>query len=216
MRHGMDAAAVEVLETAVSQKPDSPFAQRNYGACLLKTGKVKEAVEHLRKAMELDANDQQTWFGLAQACEGVEDWKEADEAYQKVISLDEFNDIAEAARKARSGIARRFLHKTDTVGVRTDAVMYCLAALREFEKMTPDEVKKISYEIAMVGRTGLALNDSTPKYRLKSMEGEFSGLHLACFMYVGFKQLTPDADLGLDLAKEYAAAKVLHDAKGKK
>jgi hypothetical protein len=81
--------------------------------------------------------------------------------------------------------------------------------------MTPDEVKKISYEIAMVGRTGLSLNDPTPKYHLKSMEGDFSGLHLACFMYVGFKQLKPDYDLGLDLAKEYAAAKVLHDAKGK-
>jgi hypothetical protein len=29
-------------------------------------------------------------------------------------------------------------------------------------------------------------------------------------------QPKPDADLGLDLAKEYAAAKVMHEAKGKK
>jgi len=215
-RQGKDAAALDAFKEAVAQKPDNSTGQRNYGACLLKTGKMQEAVEHLRKAMELDSNDQQTWFGLAQACEGVEDWKEADEAYQKVISLDEFNDIAEAARKARTGIARRFLHATGTVGVRMDGVMYCLEALREFEKMTPDEVKKIAFEIAMVGRTGLSLNDSTPKYRLKSMQGEFSGLHLACFMYVGFKQLMPDADLRLDLDREYAAAKAMHETKGKK
>jgi hypothetical protein len=33
--------------------------------------------------------------------EPVEDWKEADEAYKRFITLDEFNDIAEAARKGR-------------------------------------------------------------------------------------------------------------------
>ena len=215
LRQGKDADALAVLETAVTQNPDSPFAQRNYGACLLKTGKVQEAVEHLRKATELDATDQQAWFGLAQALEGLEDWKGADEAYGNVIRLDEFNEIAEAARKARSQIAQSSFRKSSTAGVRMDAVMFFLAALKKFEPMPPEQVKTIAYEIAMVGRTGLTLNDPTPRYRLKSMEGEFSGLHLACFMYAGFKQLMPEADLGLDLAKEYAAAKAMHEAKGK-
>jgi len=215
-RQGKNAEALDAFKEAVEQRPDYVSAQRNYGACLLKMGHTQEAVEHLRKATELDSNDQRAWFGLAQACEEAEDWKGADEAYKRVIALDEFNDIAETARQARSRLAQGSFRQSGTAGVRMDAVMYCLGALQRFGQMTPDEVKKIAYEIAMLGRTGLAVNDPAPKYRLKSMEGEFSGLHLACFMYVGFKQLMPDADMGFDLAKEYVAAKVMHEAKGKK
>jgi hypothetical protein len=47
---------------------------------------------------------------------------------------------------------------------------------------------------------GLDVNDSTPKYRLRSLPGEFSGLHLVAIEYVAFKQVTPQTDIGFDFA----------------
>ena len=87
-----------------------------------------------------------------------------------------------------------------------DAVLYCLGALDRFAKMTPDEVQKVGFEIAILGMNGLDVNDSTPKYRLRSLPGEFSGLHLVSIEYVAFKQVLPDQDIGFDLSIEYRMA----------
>ena len=93
---------------------------------------------------------------------------------------------------------------------RPDAVMYCLSALQLFEKMKPEEVKKIGFEIAMLGQKGLATNDPAQKYRLKSLAGQFSGLQMVCMMFVAFKKVAPEHELGFDLAKEYEIATKMH------
>jgi hypothetical protein len=72
--------------------------------------------------------------------------------------------------------------------------------------MSPSEVQRIGFEIAMKGRTGLDSNDPTQKYELKSFAGQFSGLHLVCLMYAAFKSFAPETDIGFDLSKEYEAA----------
>lgn len=61
----------------------------------------------------------------------------------------------------------------------------------------------------MLGTKGLDINDPTPKYRIRSLEGDFSGLHLVCLEYAAFKQTDPGLDIGIDLSKEYASAKAL-------
>lgn len=38
------------------------------------------------------------------------------------------------------------------------------------------------------------------------MPGAFSGLHLMCYMFVGFKAIAPDQDIGFDLSREYELA----------
>src|SRR5208283_2266273 len=93
---------------------------------------------------------------------------------------------------------------------RPDAVMYCLNALQLFDKMKLEQVKKIGFEIALLGRQGLATTEAAEKYQLKSLPGKFSGLHLVCLMYVAFKQVAPDYDLGFDLTKEYEMARAMH------
>ena len=57
------------------------------------------------------------------------------------------------------------------------------------------------------------MNDSAEKYRLESVPGSYSGLHLVCLMYVGFKMFAPEQDISFDLSKEYAAARGLHAQK---
>jgi hypothetical protein len=44
--------------------------------------------------------------------------------------------------------------------------------------MTPDEVRQVGVEVAMLGMNGIDVNTPTPKYKLKSLPGTFSGLHL--------------------------------------
>ena len=113
------------------------------------------------------------------------------------------------ARRARSKMAQDTFRDTAAGTVRMDAVMYCLDALEKFDKMTPEQVQAVTLEIALLGRQGLDTNDSTRKYKLRSLPGDFSALHLLSLMYVGFKHINPGLDIGFDLSKEYAMAKQL-------
>ena len=88
--------------------------------------------------------------------------------------------------------------------------MYCLGALRRFEAMNEKQVEAIGHEIAILGMKGLDINDPAQKYMLKSLPGNFSGLHLLSLMYCAFKQVKPEADVGIDFSVEYARASALH------
>ncbi|MFA5192860.1 MAG: hypothetical protein WC740_19290 [Verrucomicrobiia bacterium] len=72
--------------------------------------------------------------------------------------------------------------------------------------MTPEDVQKVGFEIATLGMRGIDTGDPRPKYALRSMAGEFSGLQLLCYEFVAFKQIDPLLDIGFDLSKEYEAA----------
>ena len=215
IRQDRNQEAIAVLRKAVAQAPTNPWAHRNLGACLLKIGQIADAEESLRRAVELDSTDQQAVFGLAQVLHEKGEGKEADAFYLKAIDLDSTSPIAELARKKRTKLAQQSFRAATSGVERPDAVMYCLGALQKFEKMKHQDVQRIGFEIALLGQTGLDTNDSTPKYRLKSMPGDFSGLHLLCYMYVAFKKVAPDKDIGFDLAKEFEIAKAMHKKGGK-
>jgi hypothetical protein len=95
-----------------------------------------------------------------------------------------------------------------------DAVMYSLGALERFEAMRSDEVRAVAFEIAMLGRQGIDVNNSDVIYTLRSIPGEFTGLQLMSLMYVAFKQIAPEQDIGFDLSQEYDAALQLRGARG--
>ena len=81
--------------------------------------------------------------------------------------------------------------------------MMCIAgALETFKKLG---VRK-RQEIAMLGRSGVDINDPDDKYTLKALPGKFSGLHLLAIMYTAFRQIDPTMDTGADFSAEYQAA----------
>ena len=93
------------------------------------------------------------------------------------------------------------------------AVMYCLSALERFAPMSLEDVRTITFEIALLGNTGLTYTSEEPKYTLRSVPGEhFSGLQLLCMMYVGFQRIDPAVDLHFDLAEPYHEALALHQS----
>ena len=45
---------------------------------------------------------------------------------------------------------------------------------------------------------------------LRTLPGQFSGLHLVCLLYAAFQIINPSLDIGMDFAREYQMAKTLH------
>ena len=78
--------------------------------------------------------------------------------------------------------------------------------------MSFTEIQGINYEISMLGRTGLDPSNPKNTYQLTCIPGDFTALQLLCYMYVGFKLVNPDIDIGFDLSKEYSAAKAMYSS----
>jgi tetratricopeptide (TPR) repeat protein len=213
MRQGQDRPALVELRQAVRDDPNNPWAQRNLGGCLLRLGEYQEALRYLKQSTDLNPSDERAWYGLGQAYELTGNIDDADAAYRKVLEIDEYSEAAEQARQARSKIAQQTFQSVTPGMERMDAVMYCLGALEKYANMTPETVRQVGFEIAMLGMNGLDVNDPLPKYHLKSLPGTFSGLHLVCLEYVSFRQVAPEMDIGFDLSAEYLSAQALFTRK---
>ena len=214
--HGMVAKAVahirlgelaegeELLFEALRLQPDNFWALRNLGACLMKQHRPSDAVKVLSRAVALSPKDIQAIVGLGQALEEAGDDDAADEQFIKAINLGGPLELIDLAKSRRTKIAHRNLRAD--AEFRPDVMMYMTGALERFESMSPDEVQKLAYEIALKGQNGLDINDPAPKYTLNTLPGNYSGLHLCSMMYAAFKQFAPNQDVGIDFSKEYAAA----------
>lgn len=90
--------------------------------------------------------------------------------------------------------------------------MYIASALQTFKRLGDKKRHEIALEIAMLGRSGLDINDSEAKYELKSLPGAFTGLHLLAIMYTAFRQIDPSMETGADFGAEYQTALKLQEA----
>lgn len=205
-----DDAATVSLHKAVELAPKDGYARKNLGAILARIGELPAAIGHLRQAVGILPKDRQAWINLAMALEQSGELVEADEAYQRVLDIDSNGEVGQLAEEGRSRIVALNFRKRGG-GFRADAMAYCLGALQRFEGMPRADVRKIAFEIAMLGSGGLDVNDPAEQYTLRSIPGKFSGLHLLCIQYVGFQIIEPSLDLGFDLSAEYDAARGMHE-----
>jgi hypothetical protein len=53
----------------------------------------------------------------------------------------------------------------------------------------------------------MAINDLETKHRLRTLDGEFDGLYLACLFYAAAQEVTPGEYIGIDFSREYQKAK---------
>jgi tetratricopeptide (TPR) repeat protein len=88
-----------------------------------------------------------------------------------------------------------------------EAYSYCLDALKRFDGKSRNEIFKIASEVGLLGTKGIDHTTPGKTYTLKSYPKEtFTGMHLLCIMYVGFKLIEPDLDTGLDFKDAYEMA----------
>ena len=211
--------ALEAFEQAVAADPADGYTRRNLGGMLIGFKRIDEAVMHLRKALDLMPDDPQAIFGLATALEevGTEDTdEEADALHLRFIEEHPDSPMVQDAERARTAFAQRRLKSRSVGGFRPDVMMYITSALQTFEKVGDSQRRMIALEIAMLGRTGLDINDPTDKYTLKALPGKFSGLRLLAIMYTAFRQIDPTMETGADFAAEYQAALKLQTPAAKK
>ena len=208
-RQGRNEEAIPLLERAVADDPKNLWAQRNLGFCLLKAGQADRASVCFQRATQLAPKDQAAFLGLAQAYRALGRVKDADLAYRAVRKIDEFSALGEEAERGLSSLAEEKFRSPLGQIPRPDAVDYCRGALERFAKMSAAQVGQAVYEIAMLGSRGLNINDSSRKYTLRSLPGEFTALQLVSYMYVGMQQVSPGQDAGIDLSKEFAVAKTM-------
>jgi hypothetical protein len=128
-----------------------------------------------------------------------------DETVEKIqedpLSLDDDKDIGDESFSNEGAPAGQMA-----------ATMYIVDALQYFEDKNIDEIRKVGFEIGMLGRSGIDTDNPDKKYSLKSIpDKKFSGRHLLAYMYTAFKEFEPDMDTGIDLDKEYEQAKELYE-----
>jgi tetratricopeptide (TPR) repeat protein len=87
------------------------------------------------------------------------------------------------------------------------AVWHFLDVLKRYDTLPVETIRDIAYEVAMVGRNGLDYASPDSKYTLKSLPNEtFTGLQLMCLMFAGFKRISPEHDLRMDLEEPFLTA----------
>lgn len=209
-RAGRTAEAIAALRKSLELDPDEGYSHRNLGGLLAKTAPA-EALPHFKRAAELLPDDQASQYGYGLALFQSGKLDEADSILKQAVEMNPLTPAAEQARSVRTQIAHKNMRANAGGGLRMDVVLYCVAALRLFKEQ-PDKLQPVTFEIAMLGRRGLDINNSEEKYTLTSLPGRFSGMQLVSYMYVGLSSLAPGQDQGIDLAKEYQEALKLFGA----
>lgn len=203
LRNGETDNAKNYFLYAIELDPENSYALRNLGGLFGKDGKIEKSVDYLEKSYKLNPKDVNTVYGLAYDYQQLRDYTKADQYFRRVLEMDASSEIQELAK---TGLREIAVIQLKSKGIRMDAVMYMLAALNLFTKESEGKVREITFQIAMLGRSGFDINNPDKTYTIHSLPGVFTGLQLVSYMYVGFKQIAPEQNVGVDLSSEYEAA----------
>lgn len=106
----------------------------------------------------------------------------------------------------------KFQKSQQEIGLNMAVVMYMVDALGYFEKLSEETVKKIAFEIAMLGTQGFSPEKNG--YKLSSIiDKEFSGYHILAYYYVSWAITMPDmlSQLQIPFDSEYQMAISMHN-----
>lgn len=80
-------SAVELIQQAAALHPEIAVYHSNLGEALRRTGRLEEALAHLRSAVEIDAGNADSWNNLGSARAEKEDWAEAIACFERSDAL---------------------------------------------------------------------------------------------------------------------------------
>ena len=114
-------------------------------------------------------------------------------------------------RSAEEEELKQFRESLEKSGVNMAVVMHITSSLGYYKNLSTDQIKKIGFEIAELGRHGIDPSKSDV-VSLASVPGkEFTGWKLLSWMYSSFAAFEPglEKSLGISFEREYEAAKKL-------
>lgn len=102
---------------------------------------------------------------------------------------------------------QKFKESQEASGTNMAVVMYMVAALKYFNKMNKEEIKKIAFDIAMLGTQGI--RPDSKDYSIASIPGKsFTGYQMLAYYYVSWALAIPEmlSQLQLPYEDEYKLA----------
>jgi len=211
-----------VLEARVKAQPENAEAWRELAQVKMMLGDIDGAENDCIECLRIDSKNAS---GLVLMGNLLTNYRKDDAAaekyYAQAVEVDPESASAHSnygtllfkrGEKFKAvGELRRSIH----LDRRQAVARYMLGAMQRFNKMTPEQVKSVATEIAVIGTGGISTAKDA-NYTLKTIPGEeFSGYRLLANYYVSWKSAFPEhlSKIGLPFDDAYALAQQMYDAK---
>jgi tetratricopeptide (TPR) repeat protein len=166
-------------------------------------GEEYELVQHWAEDLKLQNN-----FEIV---DEIGYWNKKADVENLLTSIEEDPFGIETDTDAKDQKMKQFLENESEIGLNMAVVMYMVDALEFFKKHTQAEIKKIAFEIAMMGTQGIRPDEDA--YKVSSIKGRtFTGYHLLAYYYVSWALAIPEmlSKLQLPYDDEYNMALTMH------
>jgi tetratricopeptide (TPR) repeat protein len=205
LAHGNPNLAEEWFRKSIAIEPENQWALKNLGICLANQRRFADAQVELRRCLELTPDDLGVLVSFGQCLHHLGDLTGAKENFERAIAL--------GGPEHLLSMARDYLAKYEKDAERTDdsfnevAYGYMVDALDRLSSMDRELKHAVVVELVLLAAKGMAINDLETKHKLRTIDGEFDGLYLACLFYAAVQEVTPGQDVGIDFSREYQRAK---------
>ena len=216
LRSGDFDPAETALKQALDIDSDDPYALRTLSTLHMQKQDYISAINVLRNVLIQLPNDAVSLFNLALCLFKTgqdKNIREAGDIANALIATQTGNEIEEKAKDLQRQIALYLFRESSGKHENSDAVFYCIDAMRKLKDASQKEIASVALEIAQLGQNGIKVNNPEVTYTIKSFPGNFSGLALVCLLHVAVQKVSPGSDSGFDVQKEYEIAKGLFEGK---
>jgi Tfp pilus assembly protein PilF len=203
--HGNPNLAEEWFRKSIAIEPKNSWALKNLGICLTNQRRFADAQVELRRCLELTPDDIGVLVSLGQCLHHLGDLTGAKEQFERTIRIGGPDHL--------QSMAKDYMAKYEKDAERTGddfndvAYEYMVDALERLSSMDRELKRAVVIELVLLAAKGMAINDLETKHRLRTLDGEFDGLYLACLFYAAAQEVTPGEDIGIDFSREYQQAK---------
>lgn len=205
LAHGNPNLAEEWFRKSIAIEPENQWALKNLGICLANQRRFADAQVELRRCLELTPDDIGVLVSLGQCLHHLGDLTGAKENFERAIALGGLEHLLSIARDYLAKYEKDAKSASD--GFNEVAYAYMVDALDRLASMDRELKRAVVVELVLLAAKGMAINDLATKHRLRTLDGEFDGLYLACLFYAAVQEVTPGQEIGIDFSREYQKAK---------
>jgi tetratricopeptide (TPR) repeat protein len=205
LAQGNPNLAEEWFRKSLSIEAENQWALKNLGISLANQRRFAEAIVELQRCLELTPDDVGVLVSLGQCLHHLGDLTGAKAQFEQAIRIGGPDHL--------QSMAKDYLAKYEKDAERTGddfnevAYEYLVDALDRLSSMDRELKRAVVIELVLLAAKGMAINDLETKHRLRTLDGEFDGLYLACLFYAAAQEVTPGEDIGIDFSREYQKAK---------
>lgn len=209
LRAGNIDLAEDALKQSVSLDSQDPYALRTLAIIHMQKEDHISAISMLRNTLSLLPGDANSLLNLAMCLVKTGQEKDTEEAgaiTQALLLSSNDEGIKAKAKEIESSVVQAQFRQDPKQSESSDAVFYCIDALKKLKDLDQKAVAEIALEVAQLGQNGLQISNSDITYTINTLPGKFTGLALVCLLHCAIQQVSPGSSSGFDVQKEYEIA----------